>query len=96
MDISDYTNALAGVPPPGVVSNIENAEWRAIEAHLGMGVHVEITAMFSFLRMYVKLFVEPQQFGLKDPFSPKPIPNTLAKIIAQDLCRTGVAVHDGL
>lgn len=37
IDPSFYANLAAGAPPPGVISNFDHPESRAVDAHVGMG-----------------------------------------------------------
>lgn len=54
---SYYANLPAGAPPPGVISNFDHAESRAIEAYIGMGICIGVTLIFVTLRVYVKLAI---------------------------------------
>ena len=57
MDPSYYANLPADAPPPGVVSNFDHPDSRAIAAHIGMGICMGVTLIFVILRAYVKLAI---------------------------------------
>ena len=57
MDPSYYGNLPAGVPPPGVVPNLDDPQSRAIDAYIGMGICIGITSVLVLLRVYVKLAI---------------------------------------
>jgi hypothetical protein len=54
---TDYFNIPARPPPPGVTSNFDHPQSRAIAAHIGMGICIGITSVLIILRVYVKLTV---------------------------------------
>jgi hypothetical protein len=56
-DMNIDFNTPARAPPPGVTSNFDNPQSRAMAAHIGMGICIGITSVLIILRVYVKLAV---------------------------------------
>ena len=57
MDSSDYANIPVGKPPPGVISNFDHPQSRAIVEYVGVSICLGFALIFVLLRIYVKLAV---------------------------------------
>ena len=53
----DDGNLPAGVPPPGVIANLDDPQSRAMVGYIGIGISIGVALIFVLLRVYVKLAV---------------------------------------
>ena len=66
LDSSYYASLLVSPPPPGVTPNFQHPQSRTIEAYVGMGICIGITAVLMFLRIYIKLAGMTHAWGWDD------------------------------